>query len=80
MKDQREVLRQSWISRHTGQGAKKAPVVLAGGMKLHQLTLSSEDAQLIATRGLGRGDLPRVRRAAFHDRSHREDHELGQWH
>ena len=23
--DQREVLRQSWISRHTGQGAKKAP-------------------------------------------------------
>ena len=29
---------------HTGQGAKKAPVVLAGGMKLHQLTLSSEDA------------------------------------
>ena len=26
-------------------------MVLAGGMKLHQLTLSSEDAQLIATRG-----------------------------
>lgn len=49
--EQREVLRQSWISRHTGQGAKKAPVVLAGGMKLHQLTLSSEDAQMIATRG-----------------------------
>lgn len=46
----REVLRKSWMDRHSGQGAKKAPVVLAGGMKLHQLTMSSEDAQLLQTR------------------------------
>lgn len=46
----REVLRKSWMDRHSGQGAKKAPVVLAGGMKLHQLTMSAADAQLLTTR------------------------------
>lgn len=46
----REVLRKSWQDRHAGQGAKKAPVVLAGGMKLHQLTMSAEDSQLLQTR------------------------------
>lgn len=58
--EQREVLRDSWVARHTGQGAKKAPVVLAGGMKLHQLTMSSEDAQLIATRGFQVEEICRV--------------------
>lgn len=48
--DAREVLRNSWQERHSGKGAKKAPVVLAGGMKLHQLTMSAEDAQLLGTR------------------------------
>lgn len=48
--DAREVLRKSWMDRHSGQGAKKAPVVLAGGMKLHQLTMSASDAQLLTTR------------------------------
>jgi HK97 family phage portal protein len=58
--EQREALRQSWVTRHTGQGAKKAPVVLAGGMKLHQLTMSSEDAQLISTRGFQVEEICRV--------------------
>ena len=54
MKEEREVRPELDLAPHRA-GAKKAPVVLAGGMKLHQLTLSSE-AQLIATRGLpGRG-------------------------
>lgn len=48
--DARETLRKSWMDRHSGQGSKKAPVVLAGGMKLHQLTMSAEDAQLLGTR------------------------------
>lgn len=46
----REVLRKSWMDRHSGAGAKKAPVVLAGGMKLHQITMSAQDAQLLTTR------------------------------
>lgn len=58
--EQRETLRQSWVARHTGQGAKKAPVVLAGGMKLHQLTMSAEDAQMIATRGFQVEEICRV--------------------
>lgn len=58
--DQRELLRRSWVERHVGQGAKKAPVVLAGGMKLHQLTMSSEDAQLISTRGFQVEEICRV--------------------
>lgn len=55
--DQREVLRQSWNARHVGQSSKKAPVVLAGGMKLHQLTMTSEDAQLIEVRKFEREDI-----------------------
>lgn len=48
--DAKDHLRDSWLKRHSGQGAKKAPVVLTGGMKLHQLTMSMEDAQLLSTR------------------------------
>lgn len=46
----KDYLRDSWLKRHSGQGAKKAPVVMTNGMKLHQLTLSMEDAQLLSTR------------------------------
>lgn len=49
-KEQAELIRQTFLERHAGQSAKRAPVVLSGGMKLHQLTLSAEDAQLLATR------------------------------
>lgn len=47
---EKDHLRETWLKRHSGQGAKKAPVVLTGGMKLHQLTMSMEDAQLQAVR------------------------------
>ena len=55
-----ETLRKSWIDRHTGQGANKAPVVLAGGMKLHQLTMSSEDSQLLSARSFQVEEICRV--------------------
>lgn len=58
--ENQEVLRQSWLKRHSGQGAKKAPVVLAGGMKLHQLTLSMEDAQLLTTRAFQVEEICRI--------------------
>lgn len=48
--EQKDTLQRTWLERHSGAGAKKAPVVLAGGMKLHQLTMSMEDAQLLSTR------------------------------
>lgn len=48
--DQQQVLRSTFLDRHSGAGAKRAPIVLAGGVKLHQLTMSMEDAQLLSTR------------------------------
>jgi HK97 family phage portal protein len=48
--EQADQIRKTFLERHSGQGSKRAPVVLSGGMKLHQLTLSAEDAQLLATR------------------------------
>jgi HK97 family phage portal protein len=58
--DGAETLRRSWVERHSGQSTDKAPVVLAGGMKLHQLTMSSEDSQLIASRSFQVEEICRV--------------------
>lgn len=55
-----ETLRRSWVERHSGQIKDKAPVVLAGGMKLHQLTLSAEDSQLLTSRGFQVEEICRV--------------------
>lgn len=49
--EQAEVFRRSFQERHAGQTNSRTPVVLSGGVKLHQLTLSSEDAELLSTRG-----------------------------
>jgi HK97 family phage portal protein len=49
-KEQIDQLRDSWQSRHAGKGSTRAPVVAAGGVKLHQLTMSSQDAELLSTR------------------------------
>jgi HK97 family phage portal protein len=43
-------IRRSWQDRHAGNGSTRAPIVAAGGVKLHQLTMSSQDAELLATR------------------------------
>lgn len=59
-KEQREQLRTSWQERHTGKGATRAPVVMAGGMKLHQLTMSAADAELLATRAFQIEEVCRV--------------------
>jgi HK97 family phage portal protein len=57
---QQEDLRNSWLKRHEGPGAKRAPVILAGGMKLHQLTMSMEDAQLLSTRAFQIEEICRI--------------------
>lgn len=57
---QQENLRNRWLQRHTGQGAKKAPVILSGGLKLHQLTMSMEDVQLLSTRSFQIQEICRV--------------------
>lgn len=57
---QREDYRRKWLERHSGQGSKRAPVILTGGMKLHQLTMSMEDAQLLSTRAFQIEEICRI--------------------
>jgi HK97 family phage portal protein len=58
--DKAEVLRKSFMERHAGQNNKRVPIVLAGGVKLHQLTMTNEDAELLATRGFQIEEVCRV--------------------
>lgn len=53
-------LRDSWQKRHVGKTDGRAPVVMAGGMKLHQLTMTAQDAELLATRGFQIEEICRV--------------------
>lgn len=57
---QQDQLRNRWLQRNSGQGAKKAPVILSGGLKLHQLTMTMEDAQLLATRSFQIQEICRI--------------------
>jgi HK97 family phage portal protein len=59
-KDQADQLRNTFVERHAGQGAKRTPVIMAGGMKLHQLTMSGQDAQLLSTRSFQIEEICRV--------------------
>jgi HK97 family phage portal protein len=58
--EQAETFRKTFRDRNSGQSSSRVPVVLQGGMKLHQLTLSSEDAQLMETRGFQIEEICRV--------------------
>lgn len=58
--EQQNQLRDKWLQRHSGQGAKKAPVILSGGLKLHQLTMSMQDAQLLTTRSFQIQEICRI--------------------
>ena len=48
--DTAKVLRSTWQARHQGKGNRHLPAVLTGGLKVQQITMSAEDAQLLATR------------------------------
>lgn len=43
-------LRETWASRHQGVSNAHLPAILTGGMDVKSLTMTSEDAQLLATR------------------------------
>jgi len=49
--EQAELYQRSFQARNSGHTSSRTPVVLSGGVKLYQLTLSSEDAELLSTRG-----------------------------
>jgi len=57
---QKNLLRETWYEKHQGAGKHHLPAILAGGMDIKQLTMSAEDAQLIATRQFQVVDIGRV--------------------
>ncbi len=59
-KEQADVLRATWASRHTGSANAHLPAVLAGGLDIKQLTMSAEDAQLLSTRKFQVEDVARI--------------------
>lgn len=58
--EQAELLRKTFKERNSGQSTSRVPVVLSGGLKLHQLTLSSQDAELLKTRSFQIEEICRV--------------------
>ncbi len=58
--EQAEIIRQTWHARHQGPQNAHLPAVLTGGMKVQQLTLSAEDAQLLSTRQFQVEDIARA--------------------
>lgn len=53
-------LRNSWSQRYQGALRAHLPAVLTGGMEVQELTMSAEDAQLIATRNFQVKDVARI--------------------
>jgi len=58
--EQADVLRQTWLVRYGGSGKAHLPAVLAGGLQVKELTMNSEDAQLLATRRFQVEDIARI--------------------
>lgn len=59
-KDQAELLRTTWMSRHQGPTNSHLPAILTGGLGVEKLTMSAEDAQLLATRKFQVEDIARI--------------------
>lgn len=55
-----ELLRNSWEDRYGGQGNHHKPAILFGGLDVKQLSMNSEDAQLLGTRQFQIEDIARV--------------------
>ena len=59
--EQVKLLRSTWTSRYGGtEGATAGPVVLSGGLKMAQFSLTAEDSQLIATRQFQIEEIARI--------------------
>lgn len=54
------VLRNTWGERHGGPRNAHLPAVLTGGLKVQQLTMTAEDAQLLSTRKFQVEDIARI--------------------
>ena len=59
-KESTQLFRESWQDRHGGVGKSHLPAIIAGGAKVHELTMNAEDAQLITTRQFQVEDIARI--------------------
>ncbi len=60
------ILRNTWSARHSGVENAHLPAVLTNGLKVQQLTMSAEDAQLLATRKFQVEDISRIYGVPLH--------------
>jgi HK97 family phage portal protein len=58
--EQQEMMRASWEDRYKGVERSHKPALLTGGAKVHELTMSAEDSQLLATRQFQVEDIARI--------------------
>lgn len=58
--DQIDRIRDNWLKRHTGTANAHLPGMLVGGAKVEQITMSSEDAQLMESRQFQVVDIARA--------------------
>ncbi|MGL6245637.1 phage portal protein [Pseudomonas sp.] len=58
--DAADLLRNTWAARHAGPSNAHLPAILTGGLDVQQLTMSAEDAQLLATRKFQIEDIARI--------------------
>lgn len=58
--EQADTLRRTFKERNSGQSTSRVPVVMSGGLKLHQLTMTSQDAELLKTRAFQIEEICRV--------------------
>lgn len=58
--EQQAMIRNNWIDRYSGVKNAHLPALLVGGMKVHELTMNAEDAQLIETRRFQVEDIARI--------------------
>ena len=58
--EQQNMIRKTWANRHQGPYKSHLPALLTGGAKIHEINLSSEDAQLLSTRQFQVEDIARI--------------------
>lgn len=59
-KETRDLFRNELAERYSGMGNNHLPAILAGGAKIHEMTMNAEDAQLITTRQFQVEDIARI--------------------
>lgn len=58
--EQADYIRTTWGRHHQGPSNAHLPAILSGGLKVQQLTMSAEDAQLLSTRKFQVEDIARI--------------------